>query len=230
MPPSNIACRNDPSAGGKKGNTADSNTTPPRLAGAAATAGRGSTVTGAPCGACKFLRRKCASGCVFAAHFGNEQSAAARFAAVHKVFGASNVSKLLKKVPPARRHDAVATVSYEAQARLSDPVLGCVATVLALQHQVMQLQAELSIVQSQLINSRLAAAGAMRYSAMPQQGLMVVRPPAPAFSNSSESINNMNSKIFSLSSLEYLCDARGLELLQLPQTAGDDGEGVEWKE
>jgi hypothetical protein len=89
----------------------------------------------APCGACKFLRRKCISGCIFAPHFGSDQGAA-RFAAVHKVFGASNVSKLLLHIPVNRRHDAVVTISYEAQARLSDPVYGCVSTILALQQQV----------------------------------------------------------------------------------------------
>nr|GLL22175.1 LOB domain-containing protein 20-like [Ipomoea trifida] len=89
----------------------------------------------APCGACKFLRRKCVSSCIFAPHFGSDQGAA-RFAAVHKVFGASNVSKLLLHIPANRRHDAVVTISYEAQARLSDPVYGCVAS----------LQAELAMV------------------------------------------------------------------------------------
>ena len=99
---------------------------------AAATTGTG---TVSPCGACKFLRRKCVSGCIFAPHFGSDQGAA-RFAAVHKVFGASNVSKLLHHIPVNRRHDAVVTISYEAQARLSDPVYGCVSTILALQQQV----------------------------------------------------------------------------------------------
>ena len=89
----------------------------------------------APCGACKFLRRKCINGCIFAPHFGSDQGSA-RFAAVHKVFGASNVSKLLLHIPVHQRHDAVVTISYEAQARLSDPVYGCVSTVLALQQQV----------------------------------------------------------------------------------------------
>ncbi|KAF2288159.1 hypothetical protein GH714_004733 [Hevea brasiliensis] len=111
----------------------------------------------APCGACKFLRRKCISGCIFAPHFGSDQGAA-RFAAVHKVFGASNVSKLLLHIPMNRRHEAVVTISYEAQARLSDPVYGCVSTILALQQQVASLQAELAMVQSQLINSRFAMA------------------------------------------------------------------------
>ena len=66
----------------------------------------------------------------------NLKSFADKFAAVHKVFGASNVAKLLLHIPAPRRSDAVLTISYEAQARLSDPVYGCVATIFALQQQV----------------------------------------------------------------------------------------------
>nr|AXB26768.1 LBDA [Selaginella kraussiana] len=90
---------------------------------------------GAPCGACKFLRRKCVNNCIFAPHFTSEQGAA-RFAAVHKIFGASNVTKLLHHIPMSKRSDAVVTICYEAQARLSDPVYGCVATIVTLQHQL----------------------------------------------------------------------------------------------
>ena len=90
---------------------------------------------GAPCGACKFLRRKCVKGCVFAPYFGAEHGAA-RFAAVHKIFGASNVSKLLGRIPPQKRFEAVITISYEAQARISNPVYGCVAQIAELQKQV----------------------------------------------------------------------------------------------
>jgi hypothetical protein len=93
------------------------------------------TGTGSPCGACKFLRRKCASDCIFAPYFCSEQGPA-RFAAIHKVFGASNVSKLLLHVPVAERCEAVVTIAYEAQARIRDPVYGCVAHIFALQQQV----------------------------------------------------------------------------------------------
>ncbi|CAL4961157.1 unnamed protein product [Urochloa decumbens] len=122
---------------------------------------------GAPCGACKFLRRRCVPGCVFAPHFGAGgvrehggagATGAAQFAAVHKVFGASNVAKMLSRVPVALRRDAASTVCYEAQARIADPVYGCVGTILALQHQVALVQAELSIAQTELLNRRLALA------------------------------------------------------------------------
>ncbi|XP_066388753.1 LOB domain-containing protein CRL1-like [Miscanthus floridulus] len=103
---------------------------------------------GSPCGACKFLRRKCVRGCVFSPYFCHEQGAA-HFAAIHKVFGASNVSKLLAHLPLADRPEAAVTISYEAQARLRDPIYGCVAHIFALQQQVMTLQAQLASLKAQ---------------------------------------------------------------------------------
>ncbi|PWZ52573.1 LOB domain-containing protein 29 [Zea mays] len=100
------------------------------------------TGLGSPCGACKFLRRKCVKGCVFAPYFCHEQGAA-HFAAIHKVFGASNASKLLMHLPISDRCEAAVTMSYEAQARLQDPIYGCVAHIFSLQQQVVRLQAEL---------------------------------------------------------------------------------------
>lgn len=101
-------------------------------------------------------------GCVFAPYFDSEEGAA-HFAAVHKVFGASNVSKLLLHIPIPERCEAVVTISYEAQARLRDPVYGCVAHIYALQQQVASLQAELAFVQAQL--SKRVASGSTSTSA-----------------------------------------------------------------
>lgn len=47
-----------------------------------------------PCAACKLLRRRCAQDCIFAPHFPAEEPH--KFANVHRVFGASNISKLLQ--------------------------------------------------------------------------------------------------------------------------------------
>ncbi|KAF2298196.1 hypothetical protein GH714_018525 [Hevea brasiliensis] len=102
---------------------------------------------GGPCGACKFLRRKCLKGCIFAPYFDSDQGTA-HFAAVHKVFGASNVSKLLLRIPAHKRPDAVVTLCYEALARVRDPVYGCVGHLFTLQQQVVNLQAELAYIQA----------------------------------------------------------------------------------
>lgn len=47
-----------------------------------------------PCAACKLLRRRCGQQCPFAPYFSPHEPH--KFASVHKVFGASNVSKMLK--------------------------------------------------------------------------------------------------------------------------------------
>uniref|UniRef100_A0A7N0TDC9 LOB domain-containing protein n=1 Tax=Kalanchoe fedtschenkoi TaxID=63787 RepID=A0A7N0TDC9_KALFE len=115
--------------------------------------GGGSNTIIGPCGACKFLRRKCVSGCVFAPYFQSDQGAA-HFAAIHKVFGASNASKMLLSIPPQHRLDAVVSMCYEALARVRDPVYGCVAQIFALQQQVLNLQAEVACTQAKLATLR----------------------------------------------------------------------------
>lgn len=51
-----------------------------------------------PCAACKLLRRRCAQECPFSPYFPPHEPQ--KFASVHKVFGASNVSKLLMVLFP----------------------------------------------------------------------------------------------------------------------------------
>ncbi|XP_043703785.1 protein ASYMMETRIC LEAVES 2-like [Telopea speciosissima] len=101
-----------------------------------------------PCAACKFLRRKCQPECVFAPYFPPDQPQ--KFANVHKVFGASNVTKLLNELHPHQREDAVNSLAYEADMRLRDPVYGCVGVISLLQHQLRQLQMDLSFAKSEL--------------------------------------------------------------------------------
>ncbi|KAK4338857.1 hypothetical protein RND71_040319 [Anisodus tanguticus] len=101
-----------------------------------------------PCAACKFLRRKCQPECVFAPYFPPDQPQ--KFANVHKIFGASNVTKLLNELQPHQREDAVNSLAYEADMRLRDPVYGCVGVISLLQHQLRQLQVDLSCAKSEL--------------------------------------------------------------------------------
>ena len=58
---------------------------------------------------------------------------------MHRVFGASNVSKLLLNLPVQNRAEAAITISYEALARMQDPIYGCVAHIFALEQQVVVL-------------------------------------------------------------------------------------------
>ncbi|XP_043725328.1 protein LATERAL ORGAN BOUNDARIES-like [Telopea speciosissima] len=108
-----------------------------------------SSSSGSPCAACKFLRRKCMPGCIFAPYFPPEEPQ--KFANVHKIFGASNVTKLLNELPPHQREDAVNSLAYEAEARMKDPVYGCVGAISVLQNQVQRLQKELDTANADLI-------------------------------------------------------------------------------
>ncbi|XP_047340304.1 LOB domain-containing protein 30-like [Impatiens glandulifera] len=99
------------------------------------------------CGACKFLRKKCLEDCIFAPYFDSGEGIV-NFAAVHKIFGASNVTKLLTNVPIHKRPDTVFTLNYEAHARLRDPIYGCMSEIRDLQNQVINLQSEISCLQA----------------------------------------------------------------------------------
>lgn len=101
-----------------------------------------------PCAACKFLRRKCTNGCVFAPYFPPDQPT--KFANVHKIFGASNVAKLLNELPPQQREEAVNSLSYEANARINDPVYGCVAYISVLQVKIKEVQDQLNLAKKEL--------------------------------------------------------------------------------
>ncbi|XWS65804.1 hypothetical protein CRYUN_Cryun05aG0144900 [Craigia yunnanensis] len=102
-----------------------------------------------PCASCKLLRRRCAKDCIFAPYFPSDDPN--KFAIVHKVFGASNVSKMLQELPIQQRADAVSSLVYEANARVRDPVYGCVGAISYLQNQVSQLQMQLAVAQAEIL-------------------------------------------------------------------------------
>ncbi|KAG8097602.1 hypothetical protein GUJ93_ZPchr0013g37800 [Zizania palustris] len=101
-----------------------------------------------PCAACKLLRRKCTQGCVFAPYFPPDQPI--KFSNVHKVFGASNVTKLLNDLPQEQREAAVNSLAYEAEARLRDPVYGCVAYISILQLRIKEAREQINEARKEL--------------------------------------------------------------------------------
>ncbi|KAF8642747.1 hypothetical protein HU200_067128 [Digitaria exilis] len=126
--------------------------------------------TGSPCAACKFLRRKCQPDCVFAPYFPPDNPQ--KFVHVHRVFGASNVTKLLNELHPFQREDAVNSLAYEADMRLRDPVYGCVGVISILQHNLRQLQQDLARAKYELSKYQAAAAAASASTgANGQQGM-----------------------------------------------------------
>ncbi|XP_076896723.1 LOB domain-containing protein 1-like [Bidens hawaiensis] len=103
-----------------------------------------------PCAACKILRRRCTDKCMLAPYF--PPTDPHKFTIAHRVFGASNIIKLLQELPEFRRADAVSSMVYEANARLRDPIYGCTGTICMLQKQISVLQAELAKARAEKVN------------------------------------------------------------------------------
>ncbi|KAJ3703156.1 hypothetical protein LUZ61_006861 [Rhynchospora tenuis] len=136
-----------------------------------------------PCAACKLLRRRCTQDCPFSPYFSPHEPH--KFASVHKVFGASNVSKLLMEVPESQRADAANSLIYEATLRLRDPVYGCMGTISALQQQVQLLEAELQVVRAEIMKHKYQQASADTLPTksaallLPQADMTAAEPIAP---------------------------------------------------
>nr|XP_043634678.1 LOB domain-containing protein 1-like [Erigeron canadensis] len=102
-----------------------------------------------PCAACKILRRRCVEKCVLAPYFPPTEPL--KFTIAHRVFGASNIIKMLQELPESQRADAVSSMVYEANSRLRDPVYGCAGAICQLQKQVSELQAELAKAKAEVL-------------------------------------------------------------------------------
>ncbi|KAK2423427.1 LOB domain-containing protein [Trifolium repens] len=135
-----------------------------------------------PCAACKLLRRRCAKDCVFAPYFPADEPH--KFGSVHKVFGASNVNKMLQELPEHQRSDAVSSMVYEANARVRDPVYGCVGAISSLQQQVDVLQTQLAQAQAEVVHMKMHQLSSPNQN-QPSYVL------TPAASNSSPSSENV---------------------------------------
>ncbi|XP_057980382.1 LOB domain-containing protein 1-like [Malania oleifera] len=144
-----------------------------------------------PCAACRMLRRRCDASCILAPYFPGE--AVEMFAGVHKVFGASNVIKMIQMVEESMREDAVKAIVYEARARLKDPVYGSTGAIFYLQKTVEELKMQLEWATaraSDLQEQRDSLLGILMN--VHQLNDFVVPIPAnePAFSGSSFSVDD----------------------------------------
>ncbi|KAI3843703.1 hypothetical protein MKW98_013639 [Papaver atlanticum] len=88
-----------------------------------------SSSSNSPCAVCKFLRRKCKQECVFAPYFPPDQP--------------QKFANLLSEITPTQREDAVNSLAYEAEARLHDPVYGCVGVISMTQLKLKQVEHDL---------------------------------------------------------------------------------------
>ncbi|KAF5188767.1 Lob domain-containing protein [Thalictrum thalictroides] len=159
-----------------------------------------------PCAACKLLRRRCAQECPFSPYFSPHEPQ--KFASVHKVFGASNVSKMLMEVPESQRADAANSLVYEANVRLRDPVYGCMGAISALQQQIQALQAELNAVRAEILkyklrestNNLISSSHMVLLSSPTTVSVAQLPPPPPPPASSTSSMYTQHS-----STTDYSC-------------------------
>ncbi|KAJ6401471.1 hypothetical protein OIU84_016805 [Salix udensis] len=102
-----------------------------------------------PCAACRMLRRRCDSNCMLAPYFPGDE--AGKFFGVHKVFGASNVIRMIQMVEESKKEDAVKAIIYEATSRLRDPVYGSAGTIFHLQKMVEELKMQVESMRAQVV-------------------------------------------------------------------------------
>ncbi|KAE9610035.1 putative transcription factor AS2-LOB family [Lupinus albus] len=104
------------------------------------------------CAACKYQRRKCTSECLLAPHFPADQPNV--FLNVHKLFGVSNIVKILKILEPNQKQIAMDSIIIQSNYRNKYPVHGCCEEICRLQYQILWAEEELQVVYQQLETCR----------------------------------------------------------------------------
>ncbi|XP_049373798.1 LOB domain-containing protein 6-like [Solanum verrucosum] len=100
------------------------------------------------CAACKYQRRRCAPDCLLAPYFPVERNK--EFLNAHKLFGVSNLLKLLRNVEPFQRDNAMKALIFEANIRAGDPVGGCYRIIMNLQRLINLYETELQFTYNEI--------------------------------------------------------------------------------
>ncbi|XP_058075570.1 LOB domain-containing protein 13-like [Magnolia sinica] len=104
------------------------------------------------CAVCRHQRRKCNANCPLAPYFPPNKTE--QFQNVHRLFGVSNVMKILNSIEPHLWPQAIETIQFEADMRKKKPVEGCLGMIRNLMKQVDASTKELAMVNDQLYYSR----------------------------------------------------------------------------
>lgn len=100
------------------------------------------------CASCKHQRKKCEETCELAPFF--PASRYREFQNAHKLFGISNIQKIINSVDPSQRKEAAESILIEGNIRSNDPVHGCLGVVRNLKSQIEYYEKELGAVNQQL--------------------------------------------------------------------------------
>ncbi|KAL8038644.1 hypothetical protein ABFX02_11G121500 [Erythranthe guttata] len=103
------------------------------------------------CAACKYQRRKCSPKCPLAPYFPANQPKT--FQCVHRLFGVSNVTKILQSLKTdIERDDAMKSIIFESKMRERFPVEGCTRVI-----QDLHLQHHYALQELNRVHAQLAA-------------------------------------------------------------------------
>ncbi|EOY29909.1 LOB domain-containing 22-like protein [Theobroma cacao] len=123
------------------------------------------------CAACKYQRRKCTRNCLLAPFFpANHQK---DFLNAHKLFGVSNILKIIRNLDPPQRLIAMKSIVFEANTRANDPVGGCYGIISDLKMQIDWVKAERDLVLHQLAICKAQTAAASQQQSGQQQMVQV---------------------------------------------------------
>ncbi|XP_008241869.1 PREDICTED: LOB domain-containing protein 22-like [Prunus mume] len=100
------------------------------------------------CASCKHQRRKCDETCEMAPYF--PASRYSEFQHAQKIFGVSNIQKIMAMAAPDQRQAAAESILTEGNARKNDPVHGCLGIIRGLNAQIQGLETELHIMKQHL--------------------------------------------------------------------------------
>lgn len=126
------------------------------------------------CAACKYQRRKCTPDCTLAPYFPADKQQ--QFLNVHRLFGVSNILKILKSVDQSHRQDAMNSIIYQSNVRAEDPAGGCYRLILQLQRKIDATCNELQSVLGQITFFRAQLDAAANI----QPNLLLANPAAAA--------------------------------------------------
>ncbi|XVF54237.1 hypothetical protein PTKIN_Ptkin05aG0164400 [Pterospermum kingtungense] len=172
--------------------------------------------TTSACAACKYQRRKCIPECLLAPYFPADQTKV--FQNAHKLFGVSNIVKILRSLDPSQHAEAMRSIKYQANVRDRFPVYGCLGVIRQLYYQIQLLEEEFQAVLAQLemfrqqqqqqhqitslpnpindVASQLELGMAPPSNALP---LFNQVPPQPAYNNNNNNNNNLSANAMSVS-------------------------------
>lgn len=100
------------------------------------------------CAACKYQRRKCASDCPLAPYFPHDRQR--EFLNAHKLFGVSNITKIIRGLTTVQKNHAMATIIFQSNMRAKDPVNGCLGLIRHLEYQIAYYKSELHAICQQI--------------------------------------------------------------------------------